>query len=287
MTTENPTALVPSFLDADYELPDDLPSIQLDPPRLNWHHGVDAGKIKTPGVFFARDTAFTEAPPAPWETDDRFVDTDGPGYSAPRLSLAFVGERSQWFVPGAAKSDPAIWIPNGQRAPEGVKVKKNIEYLVLIAGLPDVMVLSVSGMYKSKPFEDLLRGYERGALAQLIRQKHRSYPRWAFWLTIGGKVDAKGQPLIEQAKDASGEEFGSGVTPPALLTAPQLVDRDTFDRAIESWNLYSSLGWFKYQRLPRGTTEAQYTISAPPALPPGRNVPQPIDVRYPTGELVL
>lgn len=275
MTTDT-TAIVPSFLDDDYEIPADLPSIQLDPPRLNWYHGQIAGKIKAPGVFFARDTAFTEAPEAPWEEDDRYAETDGGGYSTPRLSLAFIGERSQWFVPGATRSDPAIWIPNGQRSPEGAKVKKNIEYLVLVDGLPDVMVLSVSGMYKSRPFEDLLRAYERGALAQLIRKQRRSLPRWAFWLTIAGKVDAKGQPIIEAAKDATGEEYGSGVTPPTLADAPRLVDKATFTRGVETWNLYNALGWFTYQRLPRGVSEASYTIADTRALPPSRNVPQPI-----------
>lgn len=274
MTTDT-TALVPSFLD-DMELPDDLPGVQIEPARLNWYHGVDAGKVRTPGVFFGRDTAFTEPPPAPWEIDERYLDTDGAGYSAPKLRLAFIGERSQWFIPGATRNDPITWLPNGVRAPEGVKVKMQIEYLVMVDGLPDVMVLAVSGFYKSRPIQQILRAYERGALAQLIRAKRRQLPRWSHWLTIGGKVDDRGKPVIEKAKDSAGEEHGSDVTPPALLAAPEIVDRETFQACIEAWNLYNSLGWFKFQRLPQGTVEATYTISSAPQLPAGKNVPQPL-----------
>lgn len=274
MTTET-TALVPSYLD-EVDLPADLPGIQIEPARLNWHHGVDAGKIKTPGVFFGRGTAFTEPPGEPWEVDDRYIETDGSGYSAARLRLAFIGERSQWFIPGETAKDPVTWIPNGQRAPEGVRVKKQIEYLVTIDRLPDVMVLAVSGYHKGRPIEQILRAYERGALAQLIRAKKRQLPRWVHWLTIGCKVDQRGHPVIEKAQDAQGEEYGSDVTPPTLLAAPELVDRDTFQACIEAWNLYNSLGWFKFQRLPQNTTEASYTITSTPALPPGRNVPVPV-----------
>lgn len=279
MTTDT-TALVPSFLD-EMELPDDLPGVQIEPARLNWYHGVDAGKVKTPGVFFGRDTAFTEPPPAPWEVDERYLDTDGAGYSAPQLRLAFIGERSQWFIPGETRNDPIVWLPNGMRAPDGVKVKKQIEYLVMVDGLPDVMVLAVSGFYKSRPIEQILRAYERGALAQLIRAKKRQLPRWSHWLTIGCKVDDRGKPIIEKARDSTGEEHGSDVTPPALLTVPEIVDRATFEAAIEAWNLYNSLGWFKFQRLPVGTAEATYTVTTTPQLPPGRNVPQPYDSEEP------
>lgn len=274
--TQDTTAIVPSYLD-QIELPDDLPGVQIEPGRLNWHHGKDAGKVKVPGVFFGRDTAFAEAPTAPWESDDRFIDDDGPGYSAERLRLAFIGERSQWFIPGATRNDPITWLMDGQRQPEGTKVKKQIEYLVFVDGLPDVMVLSVSGYYKSRPIEDILRAYERGALTQEIRRRRRQLPRWTHWLTIGGKVDAAGKPILQKANDAGGVEHGSDVTPPAMVAAPELVSAETFQQAIDAWNLYNALGWFKFKRLPAGTTEAQYTITERPALPAGKNIPQPID----------
>jgi hypothetical protein len=275
MTTES-TAIVPSYLDA-IELPDDLPEIRLEPGRLNWHHGKDAGKVKVPGVFFGRDTAFAEPPGEPWESDDRFIDDDGPGYSAEKLRLAFIGERSQWFASGKNANDPITWLRDGERVPEGTKIKKQVEHLVLVDGLPDVMVLSVSGYYKSRPIDDIIRTYERGALALEIRRRKRRLPRWTHWLTIGGRVDAQGKPVLIKATDAKGDEHGSDVTPPALLGV-EPVDEATFMQAIEAWNLYNSLGWFRFKRLPAGTVEASYTVTERPALPPGRNVPQPIDL---------
>lgn len=279
MTTDT-TAIVPSYLD-QIELPDDLPEMRIEPGRLNWHHGKDAGKVKVPGVFFGRDTAFAEPPPAPWESDDRFLDDDGPGFSVERLRLAFIGERSQWFIPGAKANDPIVWLRDGERVPEGTKIKKQVEHLVLVDGLPDVMMLSVSGYYKSRPIDDILRAYERGALALEIRRRKRRLPRWTHWLTIGGRVDAQGKPILIKATDAKGDEHGSDVTPPALLNTEPIEEAD-FLRAIEAWNLYNSLGWFKYRRLPQGTVEASYTVESRPQLPAGKNIPQPLtEADYP------
>lgn len=273
MTTE----LAPTFLDdATLDL-GGLPGVAMEPARLYWYHGVDAGKIKTPGVFFGHATSFTDPPPAPWETDDRYLESDGPGYSVAKLRIAIVSWREQWFIPGATDADKIQWIPNGARSPEGSKAKKNIEYLILVEGLSDPMVLSVSGFYKSKPFEDIVRTHERGALAQLMRAKKKSYPRWAHWLTIGSKVDPQGKPVLEKAKDAAGTEFGSIVTPPTMLAPPALVDSATFQAGIDTWNLYNSLGWFKFQRTNGNTTDAVYTVETVPQLASGRNVPQPVD----------
>lgn len=250
----------------------EMPTINLDPAKLNWHHGAIAGAIKVPGVFYGVETAFIEPPHAPWVADERFLDTDGLGYSAPVLRLAFIGQRDQWFIPGATGTkEKPIWLPNGSRAPEGVNVKKQIDYLVLVDGLNDPMVLSVSGQNKSRPIEDILRAYERGALSQLIRQRKKATPRWAHWLTIGGRVDPNGKPIIEKAKNAAGEEFGSEVTPPILRAAPILIDADRMTQGIETWNLYNSLGWFKFQRTNQGDT-----VETMPQLTSGRNVPQPI-----------
>lgn len=287
MTTE-PTTLAPTALDILGELPLDMPGITLEPGRINWYHGVDAGKVKTPGVFFGKETAFTALPGAPWESDDRHLDEDGPGFSTPRARIAILGWRDQWFIPGETRKDKAEWLPTGARAPEGMKVKKLIEYLILVDGLTDPMVLSVSGFYKSRPFEDIIRNYERGTLAQLMRQKKRSLPRWVCWLTIGGKTDPKGNPIYEKAKDSADVVHGSDVTPPALLAPAELVSADVMRQGIDTWNLYNTLGWFKYQRTPRDTTEAEYTVSTMPQLPAGRNVPQPVtagDVEPQEGDL--
>lgn len=270
------TDLARTALDELDELTDELPSITLEPGKINWYHGVDAGKVKTPGVFFGKETAFTEPPPLPWETDERYIDSDGLGYSVAKLRIAFIGQREQWFIPGATDKDPITWLPNGTRAPEGTKVKKQVEYLILVDGLPDPMVLSVSGYYKSRPVAEILRAYERGALAQVIRQRKKAAPRWTHWLTIGGKVGPDGKPMYEKAKDSAGDEYGSIVTPPAMVAPPEIVSAEVFRRGIDTWNLYNDLGWFKFQRTNRDAVEASYVVEQRPALPAGRNVPQPV-----------
>jgi hypothetical protein len=71
------------------------------------------------------------------------------------------------------------------------------------------------------------------------------------------------------------------VTPPTLLSAPELVDAATMRRGIETWNLYNSLGWFKFQRTNQLTTEGEYTVEEIKQLPAGRNVPQPVEEDLP------
>src|SRR5262245_51179814 len=91
------TALTRTFYDELDQLPEDIPgAATLEPGRINWFHGVKAAKL--PGVFYGRETAFTDTPATPWALDERFEDELG--YSAPRLELAVLGWREQWFRPG-------------------------------------------------------------------------------------------------------------------------------------------------------------------------------------------
>jgi hypothetical protein len=260
-----------TFLDNLDQLPDEIPGAQhLDPGRLSWLHGTNAAGAKTPGVFYAKDTAFIEPPDAPWIPDARYEDQSETGYSAPVLRIAILGERSQWFLPGQDRGDLPEWIQGYQPG-----AKKLTEYLVAVEGIADPMVLSVSGKYKAGPFAKIISDYRRGALAQAMRRVKRTLPLWSFWLEIGGRKDAAGKPLYEKAMDGDGKEYGSIVTVPVLLAPP--IPR-TASELVEGGALWSSYGdWLKYKRLPQGTTEAAYVVSAPPALPPGRNVPQLIE----------
>jgi len=269
MTTD---LVLPTFLDEIDQLPDVIPgAANLEPGRLSWYHGVDAGKVKTPGVWFGRDTAFVDLPPSDqWEVDDRYADKGETGFAATRLRIAFIHNRSQWFIPGVKQGDPPTWIVGYQ---EGAK--KLTEYLVLIDGIAEPMVLSVSGKYKAGPLADILSTYRRGALAQAMRKIKRTLPAWAFWLTIGGKTAADGKPIYEEAKDGDGVAQGSKVTPPALLAAPQAVTRDVLLNGADMWEQYQE--WAKWRRTDRAAES--YTA---PQLPPGRNVPQLVT----EGELV-
>jgi hypothetical protein len=263
MTTE----LARTFFDDLDQLPDEIPgATTLEPGRINWYHGVKQAKL--PGVFYARETAFTDTPPAPWVLDERYSDQGELGYCAPQLNIAIIGWREQWFTPGENRGDSSTWLTTYEDG-----AKKLTEYLIRVQDLDDPMVLSVSGLYKARPIIDLVSAFRRGALTQAMRKIKRTLPLWAFWLPIASRTkDGKVEYL--EATDADGKVYGSVVTPPALAGAPvaRTVAEIVADGAL--WQEFKDAGWFEYKRLPRNTAEASYTISAPPALPPGRNVPQ-------------
>jgi hypothetical protein len=258
------------------QLPAEIPgAATLEPGRINRYHGVKQAKL--PGVFYARETAFTDPPAAPWALDERYSDQGELGYCAARLHIAIVGWREQWFLAGEQRGDQSTWLPSYQDGS-----KKLTEYLIRVQGLDDPMVLSVSGLYKARPIIDLVSSFRRGTLTQAMRKTKRTLPLWAFWLPIASRQkDGKIEYL--EAKDADGKEYGSVVTPPALAGAPEArtVAEIMADAAL--WQEFKDAGWFEYKRLPRGTTEAaNYVVSEAPQLAaPHRNVPQPV------GELVL
>lgn len=260
-----------TFYDELDQLPQEIPgATTLEPGRINWYHGVKAAKL--PGVFYARETAFTDTPGDPWALDERYSDHGELGYSAPRLELAIIGWRDQWFLPGENRGDSSTWLPTYEDG-----AKRLTEYLVRVNGLDDVMVLSVSGLYKARPIIDLVSAYRRGQLTQAMRKIKRTLPLWAFWLPIASKVKDGKTEYIE-ATDAEGKQYGSVVTPPALAGAPiaRSVAEIMADAAL--WQEFRDAGWFDYKRTPQGVTEASYTIETRPALPAPRNVPQPIEV---------
>lgn len=245
---------------------EDLPTEQLEPGRIIWLHGTK--QAKTPGVFYARASEFADPPAAPWQADTRF--DDEVGFSAPSLRLAVIGWRQQWFIPGADGQPPTYLTTYEAGA------KKNVEVLCLVEGLSDPMVLSVSGMNKAKPILDLIRSYEEGLLKQASRIARKALPRWTFWLPIRNK-ERDGKTEYIDAKDGSGKSYGSVVTPPALYLPDDamescFVGEDILRQGAEVRAQYSA--WFAVKRLPAGVIEAE--VVERPALPPGRNVPQPI-----------
>ncbi len=261
--------LARSFIDDIDQLPEEIPgAAALEPGRLTWLHGTNAAGAKAPGVFYGKDTAFVDPPSAPWVADDRYADQGELGYSAPDLRIAFIANRSQWFLSGENKGDMPTWLSTYQ---EGAK--KLTEYLIVIDGMVEPMVLSVSGKYKAGPIADILSNYRRGALAQAMRKVQRTLPAWSFWLPIANrKQDNK--TLYLKATDGDGKEYGSVVTPPALSGPP--IAR-TAQELIDGGAIYQQYSdWTKYTRAPQGVTEATYYVETPRQLPPGRNVPQPV-----------
>lgn len=275
------------FLSDYLQIADDIPAGDnvLEPGRINWFHGTNKSGAKTPGVFYARATAFSTPPAEPWVRDDRFEDEEG--YHAERLHLAVLGDRSQWFLadPNDPKRPPQ-WLSTYQ---EGAK--KQTEYLVLVHGLEDPMVLSVSGKWKAGPILDIVSVYKRGLLTQASRRAKRNVPLWAFWLPIGTQLK-DGKTHYIDAQDGNGKTYGSVVTPPAAFWPADpmnelYVGEEVLRQGAAVREQYAD--WFKARRLPAGVVEgeviapAYLALPSPEthsvrALPSGRNVPQPIDV---------
>jgi len=274
------TDLARSWMDDVDELPAEIPGASnLEPGRLAWLHGVSAGGAKTPGVFYGKDTAFVEPPPTPWVVDERHENELG--YSCPELRLAFIANRSQWFIPGETKDDLSTWLLDYQ---EGAK--KLTEYLVLIDGIVEPMVLAVSGKYKAGPIAQLLSDYRRGALAQAMRKTKRNLPAWAFWLPIANKRDKNGKTEYVSAKDSDGKDYNSVVTPPTLIGAPIPVSKEMLLYGAELWQQYQD--WAKAKRMPHdgNVSEASYTVEPQRQLPPPKNLPVALtEEDYPPEEI--
>lgn len=261
MTTE----LARTFIDDIDQLPAEIPgAATLEPGRLSWLHGA-TGQVKTPGVFYAKDTAFVEPPSAPWVLDERYTDQGEVGYSAPELRIAFIANRSQWFLPGQDRGDLPEWLSAYQDG-----AKKLTEYLIQIDGIYEPMVLSVSGKYKAGPIAEILSNYRRGALAQAMRKVKRTLPAWSFWLPIANKR-TDGKTAYLKAADADGKEYGSVVTPPALVSAPIARTAQELIEGGHVWEEYRD--WARYTRTAQGVSEGSYTVENRPALP----APQPVE----------
>lgn len=263
-----------SFLDTINTI-DDLPGGELAPGVIWWLHGAKAGQTKAPGVFYAKATEFGDAPPAPWESDNRF---DGEaGYSTPTLRIAAIGWRAQWFTQD--KDDPKSlprYITDYQPG-----ANKHVEILCMVDGIDEPMIISVKGFHKTKAMLDAIRTYENGLLKQAGRLAKRALPRWTFWLPIQNKLNAKGETDYIEAQDGAGKAYGSVVTPPALYLPDDAMDscfvgEVVMRRGADIRAQYER--WFNQKRLPPQITEGVYQIedTTPRQLEAPRNVPQPI-----------
>jgi len=94
-------------------------------------------------------------------------------------------------------------------------------------------------------------------------------------LPIACQRDGNGKTVYIEAEDAGGKKYGSVVTPPALSGQPIPRTVGEIQSGIEVYVQHQE--WLKYKRLPQGTSEGSYTVEERPALPPGRNVPEPIE----------
>ena len=246
---------------------------------FGWLHGVKAAK--TPGVFYAKDTEFGDAPRAPWVQDDRFNEGERPemGYSASALKLAIIGARSQWYL--EEKNDKGYsrrrWLAPGAYQ-DGAR--KQVEWLCFVEGVDAPMILSASKLSKSRPIIEALAAYRKGVLRQASLKLRRTLPLWSFWLPLAGEIAPDGRPVYTEVKGADGS--ASYVTYPKLSMPGDAIDslfvgRELFAYGAELHRQYAD--WLREVRLPDGVVDGEVVEGEVlPALPApgGRNVPQPV-----------
>ncbi|HEU5013986.1 MAG TPA: hypothetical protein VFT66_15805 [Roseiflexaceae bacterium] len=264
-TTE--TRLATTFTEQLAELGDIPGGGALEPGHINWLHGSKASGVRSPGVFYVKASELSETPEGPWQPDARFDDERG--YSAPLLHVAFIGWRSQWFV-SDRDAGTFQWLPEYQG---GIGAKKSTEFLCLVEGISDPMVISASGMHKEKPLVEIIKTYERGLLKQASRMAKRSLPRWAFWLPIQNQLTPDGKTMYIDATDGSGKSYGSVVTPP-VLSLPEnpvnalYVGNELLRYGAQIREDYAL--WFKTKR-GSDVQEGEYYVEETKALPAPKN----------------
>jgi hypothetical protein len=246
---------------------------------FGWYHGNKAGK--TAGAFYAKETEFAVYPAAPWASDDRFNDGPNPevGFSASQLRIAFIGVRSQWFMPSDdddREKRRKEWLTDYQPG-----AHKQVEYLCFVEGVDAPMILAGSKQTKTKPFAEILNQYRRGLLKQSGLRLRRPLPLWFHWLTIAGERGGDGKPVYTEAKDSTGKGYGSFVTLPKLYLPQGAIDTEFV--GVELLNYGATLRrefawWFEEVRLPGNTVEAEFEVVDDEPAPERRNLPKPIDV---------
>jgi hypothetical protein len=256
----------------------DAPGRDMDSqPRVWWHNGVRAAK--TGGSFYTKQAEFVSGLDAPWKQDERFEGEVG--YSTEALKIAVLAYRQQPFFqlekqPGE-KFARKQWLLQYEKG-----AKFYTEVLCFIEGYSDVAVWASDGLTGKAVGGKggIMQSYEAGLLAQAEQIAGQPMPRWSFWLPIATKRTADGKVAYEDTG------FGSFVTPPALHLPADAMDTlfvgpELLERGARLMKQYAK--WQTTRRLPENTVEAEYTVSSAPALPPARNVPQPVteaDLEY-------
>jgi hypothetical protein len=251
----------------DIPVGDDLPL-----GSFTWMHGNKMGK--TPGAFYGKAAEFPTVPGAPWvEDNDRFEGENG--YAAPLLKIAVVGYRAQWYLGGDGKGSMKQWITDFQQG-----AKKQVDLIVLAEGLGlEPMIVTLVKVSKSKPIEQIIKGYREGLLRQASRVAGKALPLWSFWLPIAGQRTTEGKPFYKEFSGKDGK--ASYVTEPALYLPENAMDElfvgaELLRRGAEIHRQYSD--WLKEVRLPPNVIEGQ-VVEYPqlPAPAQHRNVPQPME----------
>lgn len=195
-------------------------------PAISFHNG-DATQKKGGGVayeggwFIAEDGAPSDMTDYGWKKDSFISRGSGneiTGYWSPSISVSIICGRKRWVV----NQQPFAWnqYDDAQKAGEAAKStpRGHQQYLVLLKGAEELgpFVVALKG-HAGMCFSGSRQYSSTGALACFNRTviaaanamtKPQKWPFRAFWLTIGGDKDAKGQPVFtEVGKNGSASKI--------------------------------------------------------------------------------
>lgn len=259
-------------------------------PRIQSRHGSpEAG---TTFRFFLGKENVPEGfiPGAPWVAHKEYIKAAGKhieGWKAEELPMMIICARAQPYHKGADQKRDK-WVETWPKDAPANSHGMHADVLLIAQGLealgPVVWSTNstshafaiVSGKNKRQPAGGILERIRNDVLAEAdrvsskikVRAKNKVY--WAFWITIAGQKDAKGEPVYTPTSSGNAITVPVPVLPAkvdAKWLAAQYVgaESDTYGRQVradyETWR------------------NTRRTDTAQPSQPAksGRNVPQPIE----------
>jgi hypothetical protein len=264
--------------------------------RIQWVNGdkntftstAKQRKIEpVPGHFFVSADNLPEGvePSAPWiEWTETFRSGEVQGYRADRVQMVIIAQRQQ---PYAQVGDRKEWLERWDSTRQGIRMHADIMMLVEGLEMLGPVVLSTNSTLVSLAFTGAARGgrapgiiaaiqTELVDVANRVAKRIKLNPA-AFWVSVGGEVDAKGQPVFTQTQ-------GQPVTRPAIFLPAAADDGAKVKRAVKAYvgnevlendiipALQNAEPWRKL-RFGNDVAEEAATATAQPR----RNQPQALD----------
>lgn len=252
---------------------------------IQGRHGIP--EAKTAFHFFLGKANVPESftPGAPWVAHDEYIKTKGEtveGWKADELAMYIICVRGQPYQKGADGKRIA-WVDRWPKGAAPNSHAMHVDVLLVAQGLEElgpvkwvsngsaISFAIVAGKGKEQPQGGILERLRSEVLAKADelspkgRAKNKVY--WAFWVTIAGQRDAKGNVVYTKTPS------GGAITIPVPLLPP-VVDakwlKDNYVGAeIDLYGKEQRALWEEW-RATKMTDEAQPVAT-------GRNVPQEVE----------
>lgn len=212
--------------------------------RIQWINGDKATftsaarqrKVEpVPGHFFVSAENLPEGvvPGAPWvEWTEVFRSGEVQGYRADQLKMVIIAARQQ---PYAQVGDRKEWLERWDTTRQGIRMHADIMLFAEGLELLGPVVLSTNSTLVALAFTGTARGgrapgiiatvqTELVDVANRVAKRSKLIPA-AFWVTVGGEVDAKGMPVFTATQ-------GQPVTRPTVFLPAATTDNEKVKRAV-------------------------------------------------------